>query len=91
MELQISHYDSLVKSECEISKFRHDYNNNLRSILSLIRMNEYVQAEEYIEKLQKIKYKTDTVLFYTGNRLADAILSDKSSALGETAALNILE
>ena len=45
-------------------------------------MNECAQAEEYIEKLQKIKYKTDTVLFYTGNRLADAILSDKSSALG---------
>lgn len=82
VELQISHYDSLVKAESEISKFRHDYNNHLRSILSLIRMNECAQAEEYIEKLQKIKYKTDTVLFYTGNRLADAILSDKSSALG---------
>lgn len=83
VELQISHYDSLVKTESEISKFRHDYNNHLRSILSLIRMNECAQAEEYIEKLQKIKYKTDTVLFYTGNRLADAILSDKSSALGD--------
>lgn len=83
VELQISHYDSLVKTESEISKFRHDYNNHLRSILSLIRMNECAQAEEYIEKLQKIKFKTDTVLFYTGNRLADAILSDKSSALGD--------
>lgn len=84
VELQISHYDSLVKAESEISKFRHDYNNHLRSILSLIRMNECAQAEEYIEKLQKIKYKTDTVLFYTGNRLADAILSDKSSTLGDS-------
>ena len=83
VELQINHYDSLVKTESEISKFRHDYSNHLRSILSLIRMNECAQAEEYIEKLQRIKYKTDTMLFYTGNRLADAILSDKSSALGD--------
>ena len=83
VELQISHYDSLVKAESEISKFRHDYNNHLRSILSLIRMNECAQAEEYIEKLQKIKYKTDTVRFYTGNRLADAIFSDKSSSFGD--------
>lgn len=83
VELQISHYDDLEKMDSEIRRFRHDYNNHLRSILSLIQMEEYSQAEEYIEKLQKIKYKSDTTLFYTGNRLADAILADKSSSLGD--------
>lgn len=64
-------------------KFRHDYTNHLRSILSLIRMNECSQAEEYIEKLQKVEYKSGMTIFYTGNKLADAIFSEKSATLDE--------
>ena len=65
----------------EISRFRHDYTNHLRSILSLIQMNECLQAEEYIEKLQKVKYSSSKAMFYTGNKLADALLADKSAVL----------
>lgn len=83
VELQISHYENLEKMDAEIRKFRHDYTNHLRSILSLIRMRECSQAEEYIEKLQKTEYKFHTPMFYTGNRLADAILSEKSATLNE--------
>lgn len=83
IELQISHYDELEKMDAEISRFRHDYTNHLRSILSLIQMNEYSQAEEYIEKLQKVKYSSATTMFYTGNKLADALLADKAAALGD--------
>ncbi len=83
VELQIDHYEKLEKMNAEISRFRHDYTNHLRSILSLIQMQEYSQAEEYIEKLQKTKNAFTTTMFYTGNKLADAILADKSTALGE--------
>lgn len=83
IELQISHYDELEKMGAEISRFRHDYTNHLRSILSLIQMNEYSQAEEYIEKLQKVKYSSATTMFYTGNKLADALLADKAAALSD--------
>ena len=83
VELQINHYEELEKMNAEISRFRHDYTNHLRSILSLIQMNEYSQAEEYIEKLQKVKYSSSTAMFYTGNKLADALLADKSSALND--------
>ncbi|MBD5129381.1 MAG: GHKL domain-containing protein [Ruminococcaceae bacterium] len=83
VELQISHYEELEKMDAEISRFRHDYTNHLKSILSLIQMNEYSQAEEYIEKLQKVKYSSSKTIFYTGNKLADAILSDKSAALND--------
>lgn len=83
VELQISHYEELEKIDAEISRFRHDYTNHLRSILSLIQMKEYSQAEEYIEKLQKAKYSSATVMFYTGNKLADALLADKSAALDD--------
>lgn len=83
IELQISHYEELEKIDAEISRFRHDYTNHLRSILSLIQMKEYSQAEEYIEKLQKAKYSSATMMFYTGNKLADALLADKSAALDD--------
>lgn len=83
VELQISHYEEIEKIDAEISRFRHDYTNHLRSILSLIQMKEYSQAEEYIEKLQKAKYSSATMMFYTGNKLADALLADKSAALDD--------
>lgn len=81
VKLQISHYEELEKMNAEIIRFRHDYTNHLRSILSLIQMNEYSQAEEYIEKLQKVQYSSATAMFYTGNKLADALLADKSAVL----------
>lgn len=83
VELQLSHYEELEKMDAEISRFRHDYTNHLRSILSLIQMKEYSQAEEYIEKLQNAKYSSAAAMFYTGNKLADALLSDKSGALND--------
>ena len=83
VELQIGHYEELEKMDAEMRKFRHDYTNHLKSILSLIQMKEYSDAKEYIEKIQKNTYRSATVMFYSGNKLADAILADKSAALGE--------
>lgn len=83
VELQLNHYNELEKLDTEMSRFRHDYTNHLQSILSLIQMTEYSQAEEYIQKLKKEKYKSELHMFYTGSKLADAILSDKASVLGE--------
>ena len=81
--LQISHYEELEKKDAEIRRFRHDYTNHLQSILSLIKMKEYTDAKEYIEKMQKYTYKSAAIMFYSGNKLADAILADKSSSLDE--------
>lgn len=83
VELQINHYKELEKMDAEMRRFRHDYTNHLRSVLSLIQMREYSDAEEYIEKIQNKAYTSGTVMFYTGNKLADAILADKSAALDE--------
>ncbi len=83
VELQISHYEELEKMDAEMRRFRHDYTNHLQSILSLIQMKEYSDAKEYIEKIQKNTYRSATVMFYSGNKLADAILADKSAALDE--------
>lgn len=83
VELQINHYKELEKMDAEMRRFRHDYTNHLQSILSLVQMEEYSDAVEYIKKIQKNAYGSGIVMFYTGNKLADAILADKSAALDE--------
>ncbi|MGN1109985.1 MAG: sensor histidine kinase [Oscillospiraceae bacterium] len=82
VESQIRHYDRLEILDNEMRRFRHDYTNHLQSILSLIQMGEYSDAEDYIEQLQKQKPKVSSI-FYTGNKLADAILSDRAFSLPE--------
>lgn len=81
VELQIDHYKELEKMNDKISRFRHDYNNHLQGILSLIQANECSQAEDYILDLRDRinKAKSELHIFYTGNKLADALLSGKSS------------
>lgn len=83
VEVQLRHYEKLEKMDSEMRRFRHDYVNHMQSLLSLIKMGEYAEAEEYILKLQNTKHKTTEALFTTGNRLADAILTDKSEILSE--------
>ncbi len=84
VELQISHYNEVEKLNYEINRFRHDYSNHLQSILSLVQMGECSMAEEYILKLKKVKFEPAATMFYSGNKLADAILADKSAALDES-------
>lgn len=83
VEIQINYYKEIEKMDAEIRAFRHDYTNHLQSILSLLHMKEYSQAEEYIEKLQKAKHKFGSASFYSGNQLADAILANKCASLKE--------
>lgn len=80
--IQLRHYEKLEEMDREMRRFRHDYQNHMQSVLSLIKMGEYREAEDYILSLQSSKQKTEP-LFTTGNRLADAILTDKSEMLGE--------
>ena len=54
-----------------------------QSILSLIQMEAYTDAEEYIQKIKKTAYSSGAIMFYSGNKLADAILADKSALISE--------
>lgn len=85
VDLQINHYKELEKMNTEINRFRHDYTNHLQGILSLIQANECSQAEDYILDLRNRinKAKSELHIFDTGNGLANALLSDKASALDE--------
>jgi len=82
VDIQIRHYDKLEKLNNEMHSFKHDYTNHLYSLRSLIQMNENDDAITYIDKLLNAKHSSHT-MFCTGNKLADAILADKSDILPE--------
>lgn len=82
VEIQIRHYDKLEKLNNEMRSFRHDYANHLYSLHSLIEMNESCDALVYIEKLLETKHRS-LATFTTGNKLADAILTDKADTLSD--------
>ena len=67
----------MEKLNNDMRTFRHDYVNHLGSILALIDGGCTEDAKEYIEKLTNSARSSSTE-FHTGNRLADAILADKS-------------
>ena len=64
--------------------FRHDYINHLNSINALIGEGCCSDAQDYIAKLTESTHRNEAV-FLTGNRLADAILTDKSDSCKEHA------
>ena len=74
---QINHYEKLEKLNNDMRTFRHDYINHLSSINALIGEGCYSDAQNYIDKLTESTHRNEAI-FLTGNRLADAILTDKS-------------
>ena len=77
LSLQYKHYEELSEKNSDIRKFRHDIKNNLFAVRSLISDNRNKEALEYIDEMDQ-NLSSTKMSFYTGNRLADAILSDKS-------------
>ncbi|MGN1136240.1 MAG: sensor histidine kinase [Oscillospiraceae bacterium] len=74
---QINHYEKLEKLNSDMRSFRHDYINHLSSINALIGEGCYSDAQKYIDKLTESTHRNEAI-FLTGNRLADAIFTDKS-------------
>lgn len=77
VSMQIAHYEKLEKLSSDMRTFRHDYINHLSSISALITEGFYDDAQGYIDRLTESTHRNETI-FRTGNRLADAILTDKN-------------
>ncbi len=75
MTAQKEYYESLLKRESDTRKFRHDINNHMFCIKTLIDEGKYDEAEQYINgidnKMGKLKTK-----YSTGNSLVNAIVND---------------
>lgn len=84
VEAQIAHYEKLEELNRDIRQLRHDYINHLTSVSTLIEHKNYSDALQYIERLTESTHCNETI-FSTGNHLADAILTGKSSECKEFA------
>lgn len=79
INMQLDYYEKLEKKNKELREFRHDYKNHMLCLQALINSNELEEASQYIQKLTNRSYY-ETSEYFTGNKIADAILTDKSAA-----------
>ncbi|MDY6062161.1 MAG: GHKL domain-containing protein [Oscillospiraceae bacterium] len=77
LSLQLKHYEDLMQMNKDIRSFRHDIKNNLFSLNALISEGKIKEAQNYIDELGGKVSQTEKT-YFTGNRLADAIISDKA-------------
>lgn len=82
INMQLDYYSKLEKKNSELREFRHDFKNHMLCLQALIESNDCEEASQYIRRITNRSY-SEPPTFFTGNRIADAILDDKS-ALAES-------
>ena len=75
IDSQLSHYKKREDLNTEIRGFRHDFNNHVKCLESMMTMEKYDDAKAYLEKLTGMMPSAE-FLFRTGNYVADAILTE---------------
>lgn len=80
--MQLDYYNKLEKKNAELREFRHDFKNHMLCLQALIENCDYEEASQYIQKITNRSY-SEAPKYYTGNKLADAILADKSTLAEE--------
>lgn len=79
LDLQVKYYEKIEQMSVETRKFRHDYNNHMTCLASLLESGKVEEAREYLgtisahPSMKRSSYKS-------GNPIADAVLNDKASA-----------
>ena len=82
VNMQLDYYNKLEKKNAELREFRHDFKNHMLCLQALIENCDYEEASQYIQKITNRSY-SEAPKYYTGNKLADAILADKSTLAKE--------
>lgn len=78
LDLQLKYYEKIEQMANDTRKFRHDYNNHMTCLQSLLHENKAEEAMEYLESISNhptMKLSS----FKSGNPIADAILNEKAS------------
>ena len=78
VKCQLAHYEKMEQVNREIRRFRHDYNNHINCIVSMIKNNRNEEVLSHINDMSG-KLPSDRFTIKTGNYIADAILSDKQA------------
>jgi len=76
VQIQLKHYEKSEKINTEIRRFRHDYNNHMNCMKSLVQSGRYDELMDYINNISNA-FPQSGFLYNTGNYIADAILTDK--------------
>lgn len=72
---QLAHYEKREKINLEIQSFRHDFNNHIKCLSSMMSAHKYDDAREYLERISGMM-PFGGFLFRTGNYISDAILTE---------------
>lgn len=77
---QAKHYERLSKTNENLRKFQHDYNNLKIGLNSYLKNNDIDGALLFLEECDKI-IETDDITYHTGHPIVDALFSNKSNIL----------
>lgn len=77
VEQQVEHYKKINKLTDDLREFRHDYKNHMICLQSLLNNKQYDEALSYVKSITNQEI-LDSNKFFSGNQIADAILSDKN-------------
>lgn len=72
---QLLHYEKREKINAEIQSFRHDFNNHIKCLESMMASQKYDEAMSYLERISGMM-PFGEFLFRTGNYISDAILTE---------------
>jgi sensor histidine kinase regulating citrate/malate metabolism len=79
---QMRFYEATVKADTEIRALRHDMKNHVQVLTLLLGNQEYDQMRDYLQEMSTNLQSTD-ISAHTGDVIADAILSAKSTEAKE--------
>ena len=77
VEQQVEHYNKINKLTDDLREFRHDYKNHMICLQSLLNNKQYDEALSYVKSITNQEI-LDSNKFFSGNQIADAILTDKN-------------
>lgn len=72
---QLLHYEKREKINSEIQSFRHDFNNHIKCLETMMASQKYIEAMSYLERISGMM-PFGEFLFRTGNYISDAILTE---------------
>lgn len=79
---EYDYFNQYKKQQQDVSSFRHDWNNHMLVLNSMLEKNEYEEAKEYFAELSD-RMKSDGKHFLTGNEIVDIILNAKAEKMEE--------
>lgn len=77
VEQQVEHYKKINKLTDDLREFRHDYKNHMICLQSLLNNKQYNEALSYVKSITNQEILNSNK-FFSGNQIADAILTDKN-------------